>query len=63
MENNVHDVVADRIFAPNNVVDVEREEGQLPQVERVQEVMPPSRVGDVRIGEDQVVVKMKTVVQ
>ena len=63
MQHDVDGVIPEGVVAADEVIQVEAEEGQLTQPKRIQKMVPALRVRDVRIGQDQLVVKVKTVVE
>src|SRR5262245_17278507 len=59
MQSDIDEVIKPRPIAGHQMIQVEREESELTQMKRIKEMSPLGRIGDIRIGDDQSIVKMK----
>src|SRR5262245_12699711 len=63
VQRDVHDVETHRAFAGRQIIQVEREKRQLPQMKWVEEVKPARGVCDIAVFEDQNIIEMEGVVE
>ena len=60
MQRQVEQVISERILAAHLVVQPEREVGQRPGLPQRPDVQPAARRGQGRVGENGIIVKVKT---
>src|SRR5262249_22153796 len=63
VQQHIHHVIRRRTIPGNQMVQIETEKCQFPQVKRIQEMIPVCRVRYVCIIRDQHIVKMKRIIE
>src|SRR5262245_5319545 len=63
VERNIQSVVTGWIESAEKIIQIEREESELPQMKRIKKIRPTRWVCDVTVTTDELVVKMKRIIQ